>query len=219
MLQRMTAAKQGDGTNATRPKRRRRPAERAGEIIAAGLAHFAEHGYANTRLEDVARRAGVGKSTLYLYFENKEALFRATVAAHVTPAFGEMTALIDGYQGSSTALLERVLQHAYSDLLQADNLALLRIIVAEGERFPELRRAFYEAEMSQGRAIIERILARGVAAGEFVAGPAQDFPRLLVAPVITVAMWRLTFESIEPIDMPGWIEAHVTLLMQGLRTR
>jgi len=203
----------------TRPKRRRRPTERAAEIVAAGLAHFAEHGYANTRLEDVAQRAGIGKSTIYLYFENKEALFRATVQAHVTPAFSEMTALIDGYEGQIATLLRQVLMHAYSELLRPDNLALLRIIVAEGERFPELRRAFYEAEISHGKALMRRILARGVASGEFADGPAHAFPRLLVAPVFTVAMWRLTFESIESIDMQGWIEGHVTLLMDGLRVR
>ena len=202
-----------------RPPRRRRKAERAGEIVAAGLEHFAEHGYANTRLEDVARRAGIAKSTVYLYFENKEALFRATVAAHVSSTFEDMGSLVETWEGDTGALLEAVLRHAYAGLVQPDNLALLRIIVAEGERFPELRDAFYEAEMRHGRRIVEGLVARGVARGEFAEGPAVEFPRLLVAPVITVAVWRLTFEAIEPIDTERWIDAHVALLMEGLRAR
>ena len=167
-----------------RPPRRRRKAERAGEIVAAGLAHFAEHGYAHTRLEDVAARAGIAKSTLYLYFENKEALFRATVAAHVTSTFEDMDAHVAAWEGGTEALLAAVLRKAYEGLVQPDNLALLRIIVAEGERFPELRRAFYESEMTAGKAIIEAVLARGVARGEFADGPALEFPRLVVAPVV-----------------------------------
>ena len=202
-----------------RPPRRRRKAARPGEIVAAGLEHFAEHGYANTRLEDVARRAGIAKSTVYLYFENKEALFRATVAAHASSTFEDMDAAVDAWEGDTATLLASVLKRAYEGLVQSDNLALLRIIVAEGERFPEIRRAFHESEMTAGRCIIEAILARGIERGEFADGPAAEFPRLVVAPVITAAMWRMTFETLEPMDMPRWIEAHVTLLMDGLRVR
>ena len=213
------SAREEAPTDEKRPPRRRRKAARPGEIVAAGLEHFAEHGYANTRLEDVARRAGIAKSTVYLYFANKEALFRATVEAHVGSTFEGMGAEVDAWEGDTGALLGAVLAKAYEGLVQSDNLALLRIIIAEGERFPELRRAFYEAEMTAGRCIIEAILARGVARGEFADGPAVEFPRLVAAPVITAAVWRMTFESLEPIDMPRWIEAHVALLMEGLRAR
>ena len=202
-----------------RPPRRRRKAARAGEIVTAALAHFAEHGYAHTRLEDVARRAGIAKSTVYLYFENKEALFRATVAAHVSSTFEDMGALVESWTGDVASLLEAVIRHAYAGLVQPDNLALLRIIIAEGERFPELRDAFYDAEMCHGRRIVEGLVARGVACGEFADGPAAEFPRLVVAPVITAAVWRLTFEALEPIDAERWIDAHLALLMDGLRAR
>ena len=202
-----------------RPPRRRRKAERAGEIVAAGLDHFAEHGYANTRLEDVARRAGIAKSTVYLYFENKEALFRATVEAHVTRTFQDMDELMASWQGDASALLRAVLERAYEGLVRSDNLALLRIIIAEGERFPELRRAFYDAEMASGKRVIRAILERGAASGEFASGAALEFPRLVVAPVFTAAVWRMTFEALEPVDAPRWIDAHVALLMDGLRVR
>ena len=202
-----------------RPPRRRRKAARAGEIVAAGLEHFAEHGYANTRLEDVARRAGIAKSTVYLYFDNKEALFRATVEAHVTRTFQDMDGLMAFWEGSASALLRAVLERAYEGLVRSDNLALLRIIIAEGERFPELRRAFYDSEMASGKHVIRAILERGVASGEFAGEAALEFPRLVVAPVFTAAVWRMTFEAFEPVDAPRWIDAHVTLLMDGLRVR
>lgn len=199
--------------------RRRRKAARPGEIIAAGLACFAEHGYERTRLEDVATRAGIGKSTLYLYFESKEALFRATVAAHVDSTFTEMRHLVDRHEGSAAALLQLVLTKAYERFVRSEALTLLRIIIAEGDRFPELRRFFYEAEICHGRELLERLLAHGIASGEFRAGPVSAHPRLLVAPVITAAVWRMTFDEYEPIDLDAWLLAHVDLILDGLRVR
>ena len=202
-----------------RPPRRRRKAARPGEIVAAGLEHFAEHGYANTRLEDVARRAGIAKSTLYLYFENKESLFRATVEAHMTRAYEPMEALVDGYEGETSELLSEVLRQAYAGHVNPHSLALLRIIVGEGERFPELRRTFYDAQIRAGVPLLTSVLRRGVERGEFAVSAVLDFPRLVVAPVITAAIWRMTFESLEPVDLPSWSDAHIALLLDGLRVR
>lgn len=203
----------------TRPPRRRRKADRPGEIVAAGLEHFAEHGYANTRLEDVARRAGIGKSTLYLYFDNKESLFRATVEAHVTRTYEHLGPLVASHEGDTATLLRQVLERAYLGHMDPDSLALLRIMVGEGERFPELRRTFYDAQIEAGVPLLRAVLERGVERGEFARSAVLEFPRLMVAPVITAAIWRIAFDAFEPVDMPRWIDAHVALLLDGLRVR
>jgi len=87
----------------------------------------------------------------------------------------------------------------------------------KGSRFPELSRAFFEREMNSGRYVLERIVERGVERGEFRPGAAQAFPRLLVAPTISAAIWRMCFDTYEPVDIDEWILAHIDLLLNGLR--
>ena len=216
----MPAAPHSDPTTTEpepRPRRRRRKAERTPEIIAAGIASFDENGYAETRLEDVAERAGIAKSTIYLYFENKEALFRATVEARVRPVFTELDDMISGYTGDTDELLRVVLIGAYRRFVDGDGPALLRTILAEGERFPELRRVFYEENLNRGVAVLERVLRRGVERGEFRDCPVLAYPRMLVAPTLMAGIWRMAFDEFEPIDMERYAAAHVDLMLHGLK--
>ena len=199
-----------------RPRRRRRKAERTPEIIAAAIASFAEHGYAETRLEDVAERAGIAKSTIYLYFENKEALFRATVEVRVRATYAELDELVAGFTGSTEELLRMVLTGSYERFVRSDVPALLRTIIAEGERFPELRQAFYDESLCRGTTVLERVLRRGAERGEFRECPVDEFPRMLIAPTLMAAIWRMTFDELEPIDLERWAGAHVDLLLHGL---
>ena len=200
----------------TRGPRRRRKAERTPEIIAAGIASFAERGYADTRLEDVAERAGIAKSTIYLYFENKEALFRATVEARVRTAIGEIDEVVADFDGDTGELLTLVLMKSYERFVDTDASALLRTIIAEGERFPELRQVFYDAHLGHGAKILGRILRRGVERGEFRDAPVREFPRMLIAPTMLACIWRMTFDTLEPIDVERFARAHVDLLLRGL---
>ena len=202
---------------ATRPPRRRRKAERTPEIIAAGTAAFVEHGYADTRLEDVAERAGIAKSTIYLYFASKEALFRATVEARVQAVFGELDEVVADFKGDTETLLALVLAKSYERFVASDAPALLRTIIAEGERFPELRRVFYDENLCRGAAVLERVLERGIERGEFRDCPVVEFPRMLIAPTLLAGLWRMAFEEFEPIDMERYARAHVDLLLNGLR--
>ena len=81
------------------PRWRRRKTDRPGEIVAAALAVFAEKGFAAARLEDIARRAGVSKAALYLYFETKTDLFAAVVAQAVVPNIDRIRPLAEAYEG------------------------------------------------------------------------------------------------------------------------
>jgi AcrR family transcriptional regulator len=94
---------------ATPPPRKRRKEARPAELLAAALTQFVDKGYAATRLEDVARLAGVSKGTLYLYFANKEALFKAVVQDGIVPVLAEAKRSLPGHAGDSFTLLERLL--------------------------------------------------------------------------------------------------------------
>ena len=212
----MTAVPPPAVPSTVRPPRRRRKAERTPEIIAAAIASFAEHGYAETRLEDVAERAGIAKSTIYLYFANKESLFRESVESRVRATFGELDEVVDEFTGPTPALLEFLLKSSYERFVRSDLSSLLRTIIAEGERFPELRQVFYDENICRGTRVLERVLHRGVERGEFRDAPALRFPRMLIAPTLMASIWRMTFAEIDPIDLDDWARAHVDLMLHGL---
>src|SRR5215212_5580817 len=205
------------GARDTKERRRRKEA-RPAELVQAGLQEFAIHGFAGTRLEDVARRAGVVKGTIYRYFTDKEALFLAAVRTEVAPIFEQMTGFVDAYPGTTRELLTLIFETVHRQLVNSDLRVLVRIIIAEGERFPALTELYYAETVSKGRALLERIVARGIARGEVRPGPAADLPLVLVAPAIMAAIWRMTFDRHAHISADAFLQAHMDLVFNGLLT-
>ncbi len=199
-----------------RPARRRRKEARPGEIIDAGMLEFAEHGFAATRLEDVAQRAGIAKGTIYRYFASKEALFEAAIRSRITPMFDQIEGLADAYPGSMTDLLKMVFPKIYRELIQSDLHVLIRIIITEGSRFPAICELYHRESIAKGRSILTKIVERGVKRGEFRRGPATDLPIIIVAPAIMAAVWKMTFEPFDPIPVERFFAAHVDLVLNGI---
>lgn len=200
------------------PARRRRKDVRPAEITDAAFAAFCENGYAATRLDDVARRAGIAKGTIYLYFKNKLALFQAVIEAKLVGAMDSVDTLIDAHDGDTAVLIQMLLTKVYDHLVQSDAKLILRIIIGESQHFPELRQAYYDATMKRRDAQMTRIIQRGIARGEFRDGPAAKNCRVIMAPCVTAAIWSMTFNEIEPIDIDSYFAAHVDLLLNGLAT-
>jgi len=200
----------------TRTPRRRRKEARPAELIAAGLQEFAVHGFAATRLDDVARRAGVVKGTIYRYFPDKEALFLAAVRSRVTPVFDEIAGFVDAFPGTTRDLLKLIFEIIHRQLVGSDLRVLVRIIIAEGERFPALTELYYRETVSKGRALLERIVARGIARGEVREGAAARLPIVIIAPAIMAAIWRMTFDRHAPISGEAFLAAHMDLVFNGL---
>ncbi len=201
-----------------RPPRRRRKEARPAELVRAGLEEFALNGFAATRLDDVARRAGVVKGTIYRYFADKEALFLAAVRREVAPVFDEITGFIDAYPGTTRDLLQLLIQTVHRQLVNSDLRVLIRIIIAEGERFPALTELYYAETVSKGRALLERIVERGITRGEVREGAAARLPLVLMAPAIMAAIWRMTFDKHAHISSEAFLEAHIDLVLHGLLT-
>jgi AcrR family transcriptional regulator len=196
----------------------RRKEARPEEITAAALDLFVERGFANTRLEDVASRAGISKGTLYLYFENKEELFKAVVREGLVSPLAVMKGVIEQFRGSSFDLL-RILMHGWWEKVGATRVSgIPKLIFAEAGNFPELAR-FYVAEVLEpGHRAISAILKRGIARGEFRAlDPVQTAP-LVAAPMVAIMMWRnsLAQHGSQAIDPLRYIEAHLDMLRRGL---
>jgi AcrR family transcriptional regulator len=197
---------------------RRRKEARPGEILDAALAEFAARGFAASRMEDIAARAGVTKGTLYLYFASKEELFKTLVRESIGAAIASRRAQVDAYDGSAAALLATILRFMGYFARTSDRAVLPKIVMAESGNFPELL-AFYRAEVvDQGLALMSGVIARGVEQGEFRAIDPQHGARLCVAPILLVILWRTTFARAESpaYDLEGLVEAHIDVLLKGL---
>jgi AcrR family transcriptional regulator len=192
--------------------------QRPGEILEAAFAEFQQKGYAATRLDDVARRVGVSKGTIYIYFENKEELFRAVVRSLVNPSLDRVEEATAAFEGSATDLLRRYLQVLYREVgREPRGRGLLRLLIAESETFPELTEVYHREVMSRGHAAMSAILRRGVDAGEFRADAPVDLPHIIIAPVMMLAMHRMLFGDRHPLPVDTYIESHIALVLAGLR--
>lgn len=196
--------------------RRRRKEARPAEIIEAGLAQFTRRGFAATRLEDVAQAAGVAKGTIYRYFEDKEALFLAAMRSRVTPVLDQIDGFIDAFPGTTRDLLTLIVRLVHERMVNTDLAVLIRIIIAEGESFPALTALYYAEGIAKGRALLGRIVERGIARGEVRAGAAADLPIVIMAPAIMAAVWRTTFARHAPIAPEAFMAAHLDLVCDGL---
>jgi AcrR family transcriptional regulator len=197
-------------------RRRRRKEARPAELIEAGLQEFALRGFAVTRMEDIAKRAGVAKGTIYRYFTDKEALFLAAMRARMGPVFEQIEAFIAGFPGTTRELLTLVFRMAHEQLVNSNLRVLMRVVIAEGENFPALTEHYYTESVAKGRALMGRIIARGVARGEVRQGAAADLPLVIMAPAIMAAVWRMTFDKHAPIPAEAFLAAHLDLVFDGL---
>jgi AcrR family transcriptional regulator len=192
--------------------RQRRKAARPAELIEAGLAEFALNGFAGTRLEDVARRAGVSKGTIYRYFADKEALFLAAVQSRATPVREQIESFVDSFPGSTRELMGLVLALMYREMIDRDLKTLMRIIIGEGGRFPALAELYHREMIVKGRALLARILARGIARGEVRESAATALPIVVMGPAIMAAVWKMTFDALDPVPTESFMRAHLDLL-------
>lgn len=208
-------------TELTEPRRwARRKAARPQELVAAALDIFVERGYAATRLEDVARAAGVSKGTVYLYFSNKEELFKTVVRENLVTALSRGTDLVDNYAGSTPALLRELL-HGWWGLVGATRLAgLTKLIMAESGNFPDIARFYQEEVMAPADELFNRVLARGVSRGELRPMPDRPTTMVICGPVVFLMLWQRAFSAASPrqIEPAAFLDHLLDVLLYGLTT-
>ena len=200
------------------PKRRRRKEARPAEIVEAARLCFVDNGFAATRIEDVAARAGVAKGTVYLYFPNKEALFEAVARANVVPVIEQVIRAIEADR--TTPAMDQLLMIArvmYRDMVGTDRKRLLHMIIAEGPRFPWLTEFYHREILSRGQELIRTVLRRGAERGEIDPDGLDEFPQILMAPTIIAAIFSTLFHDQEPLDVERYAEAHIRMVERALR--
>lgn len=202
----------------TAPRKRRKEA-RPAELTAAALGLFVEKGFAATRLEDVAARAGVSKGTLYLYFDSKEALFKAVIQEGIIPVMLENEEIAARHTGCSFELMEKLLANWWSKIGQTDFAGIPKLMVAEARNFPEVAQYYYENVIRRGRALVGAALERGMASGEFRQMDVETTIDVIIAPLLMLLIWRFSLSCCQSAesDPQLYLQIHIDLLRQGLR--
>ena len=199
------------------PRFQRRKEDRPAEITEAAMHTFAEKGYASTRVEEVARRAGVSKGLLYLYFKTKEDLFKAVIRSFVSPRLDALIEMIETTDLSAEAFLRGPFLEFAKSVPHTPARMLVRLLVAEGPKHPDLIAWYWENVVSRGLGAIRSIIDKGVRNGEFRESALDDFPHLLVSPVIFSMLWKQLFDTHSPLDTDAFFEGHIDLLLNGIR--
>ncbi|MBR0754044.1 TetR/AcrR family transcriptional regulator [Bradyrhizobium jicamae] len=197
--------------------RAEKSAERRAAIVAAAMDEFLTRGFAATRLDDVAKRAGVAKGTLYLHFKDKESMFEELIRTAIVPLIGRMAGP-PPIGGSIRDAVERFVETFIHEIVSTRRGDIVRVIVAEGPRFPAIADFYYREVVSKGlagmRALIELAIARGEIRHEGLA----RYPQLLIAPAMVAVIWQSLFARHAPLDALAMFKVHLDLIFGERRT-
>ncbi len=198
------------------PRYQRRKEDRPQEITEAAFLAFAEKGYAATRVEEVARRAGVSKGLLYLYFKTKEELFKAVIKSVVIRRVDALVTTLENTELSSEEFLRGPLLEFMKSVPGSPISVVIRLLISEGNRHPDLVDYYWENVVSKGLAAISRFIERGVQRGEFRATAVSELPQLLLAPVMLSVIWRILFAR-QDLDTDKLITTHIDMILAYIK--
>lgn len=197
--------------------RAERALERRQAIIEAALDEFIARGFTATRLDDVARRAGVAKGTIYLHFKDKESMFEELIRTALVPLIGRLHApppsggsVRDAVEGFARTFIQEVAATRRGDIV--------RLIVAEGPRFPAIADFYYREVVSRGLAGMRAMIELGINSGEIAHKDLARFPQILVAPALIAVIWQSLFSKHAPLDAAEMLRVHLDLIFGERRT-
>jgi AcrR family transcriptional regulator len=200
------------------PKFRRRKADRPDEIVSAALSVFAEKGFAAAKLEDIARRAGVSKGAVYLYFETKEEVFRAVVERAISPNIGMIKAMVAAHPGPLADLLRGVTGHIAGVVETTPLGGVIKMVVGEARNFPEIARVWHDELITHALGAMTAAIEAAQARGEVKPGDPRTYALQVISPLLVGVLWRETFVPVgaQAFDLPGLLRQHIDTLLCGM---
>jgi AcrR family transcriptional regulator len=200
------------------PRWERRKDARPAELTTAALELFVERGFAATRLDDIARRAGVSKGTLYLYFDSKEDLFKAVIREGYVSRITEFAEKMKAYQGSSADLIRELVLSWWEQIGATKLAGITKLMMSEAGNFPELANYYHDEVVVRGTGLFAAAIQRGMATGEFREVALDLAPRIACAPVIMLMLWRNSFDlcGTHQMDPRAFLDAHTDMLLHAL---
>ncbi len=206
------------------PTRQRRKEARPQELLDAALALFVDKGYAATRAEEVAQRAGVSKGTLYLYYPSKEELFKAVVRSNLGALIAEGIELVEQFEGSSAELLRELMHSWWNRFGNTPAAGIHKVVIAEVRNFPELAQFYSDEVIVPADRLFGNCIQRGITRGEFRAMPLHEAAHTLMAPLLFMVLCRHSFgccaiEGRVDVDPTTMLDTHLDLVLRGLEVR
>jgi len=196
---------------------KRRKEDRPEEILNAALELFTEKGFAATRMDDVARSAGISKGTLYNYFESKESIFHAVVQEMISPEIEKVETMVANYKGPTDHLLRQLIRAWWTNVGETRLSAIPKIVISESGNFPELAEFFVETVVKRARRLFTDVVSRGVVSGEFNTVETQAVARLIIAPLVYATIWQ---HSLKPFDddylSDEYVDLHIKFILKSL---
>lgn len=205
-------------SKSAKPKWERRKDARPQELLDAALDHFVAFGYAATKLDAVAKSAGVSKGTLYLYFPSKEELFKAVVSESIVPMIGQAEEVIGQYEGSSADLFRLLMTTWWENIGESKLSGLSKLMMAEAGNFPEVAQFYQEEVVERGERLALTVMQRGIKSGEFRALNLELAPRILIAPMVMMMMWKHSscVCKIEPEKLKEHLYCYIDMTLHSL---
>jgi len=197
--------------------RAERAAERRQAIIEAAMEEFISRGFAATRLDDIAKRAGVAKGTIYLHFKDKESMFEELIRTAIVPLVGRMQGPLPT-GGTVRDLIEAFALNFIHEVVTTRRGDIVRLIVAEGPRFPSIADFYYREVVSKGLAGMRAMVELGIARGEIKNANLAKFPQIMVAPALIAVIWQSLFARHAPLDAIEMFRTHLDLIFGERRT-
>ncbi len=201
----------------------RKKEARPAEILDAALDLFVEKGFSATRIEEIAKRAGVTKGTPYLYFSSKEDLFKAMVREFLVSNLGAMQHVVEQHSGSASALLHELVALWWQNVASQRAGGLCKLMIAEAANFPELTRFYHEEVIYPGKQLIAAIVRQGIDSGEFrTLEPIDDIAEALMAPALMMMIDQHSFMRVDfvrsslPKDPVRYLNNALSLMLNGL---
>jgi len=200
------------------PRWERRKEARPAELLAAALELFTERGYAATRLDDVARRAGVSKGTVYLYYSSKEELFKAVILEGLVPVLERGEKMVAQYRGSTADLIGSLTRGWWESIGATPYAGIAKLMISECRNFPALGTFYVDEVITRGHKLVHKALQRGIDNGELRAVDAEHATRLVFAPLVLHMIWRYSFDfcGTGVLDPHTYLEQHLDILLRGL---
>ncbi len=199
------------------PRFQRRKEDRPAEITEAALAAFAEKGYAATKVDEVAKRAGVSKGLLYLYFKTKEDLFKAVIRSFLSPRIDALIKNIEETELSAEEFVRGPFLAFAKSLPNSPARILVRLMIAEGPKHPDLVQWYWDNVVSRALKALRSLIKRGVDNGEFRESALNEFPQLLVTPVFFSMIFTIVFKQQMNLDTDRFIEAHIYMVLESIK--